>query len=172
MGRASGGNKGIKLTVDDELTAALRVEENSKMILITEFGFGKRVEFDQFGVHGRGTGGQKVYKISEKSGEIVGAITIADDDEVVCITSQGKTLRLKSKKIPTRSRTAGGIRMFKIDVPDMVIGLDKVVKDDEEKEQEKLIPEDDIPVNFEADDESEISEADDDVDDFLEDAED
>ena len=172
MGRASGGNKGIKLTVDDELTAALRVEENSKMILITEFGFGKRVEFDQFGVHGRGTGGQKVYKISEKSGEIVGAITIADDDEVVCITSQGKTLRLKSKKIPTRSRTAGGIRMFKIDVPDMVIGLDKVVKDDEEKEQEKLIPEDDIPVNFEADDESEISEADDDVDDSLEDAED
>ena len=166
MGRASGGNRGIKLSSDDELSAALRIEENSKMILITEFGFGKRVEFDQFGPHGRGTGGQKVYNITEKSGEIVCAITIADDDELVCITSQGKTLRLKSKKIPTRSRTAGGIKMFKIDLPDMVIGLDKIVKDDEEKEQEKnLLIDDDTPETFETDEGSGISESEDDVDD-------
>ncbi len=167
MGRASGGNRGIKLSSDDELSAALRIEENSKMILITEFGFGKRVEFDQFGAHGRGTGGQKVYNITEKSGEIVCAITIADDDEIVCITSQGKTLRLKSKKIPTRSRTAGGIKMFKIDLPDMVIGLDKIVKDDEEKEREKnLLIEDDTPETFETDEDSGISESEDDVDDI------
>jgi DNA gyrase subunit A len=166
MGRASGGNRGIKLATDDELSAALRIEDNSKMILITEFGFGKRVEFNQFGAHGRGTGGQKVYNITEKSGEIVCAITIADDDELVCITSQGKTLRLKSKKIPTRSRTAGGIKMFKIDLPDMVIGLDKIVKDDEEKEQEKnLLIDDDTPETFETDEGSGISESEDDVDD-------
>ncbi|NLM00178.1 MAG: DNA topoisomerase (ATP-hydrolyzing) subunit A [Treponema sp.] len=172
MGRASAGNRGIRLGVNDELTAALRIEENSKMIMITEFGFGKRVQFDEFNPHGRGTRGQKVYNITEKSGEIVGAITVADDDEIVCITSQGKTLRLKVKKIPTRSRTAGGIRMFKIDVPDMVIGLDKVVKDDEEKEQEKLIPEEDEEEIFETDDESEISDDDDDVDDSTEDIDD
>ena len=130
MGRAGAGNKGIRLSPDDELAAALRMEENSRMIMITEFGYGKRVEFSQFEPHGRGTGGQKIYNISAKSGEIVGAITIADRDDVVCITSQGKTLRLKAGKIPTRSRTAGGIRIFTIDPPDIVVGLDKVVKDE------------------------------------------
>ena len=130
MGRTGAGNKGIKLSSDDELAAALRMEEESRMIMITEFGYGKRVEFSQFEPHGRGTGGQKIYNISEKSGEIVGAITIADRDDVVCITSQGKTLRLKAGKIPTRSRTAGGIRMFNIDIPDMVVGLDKVVREE------------------------------------------
>ena len=116
----------------------------------------------------------KVYNISEKSGEIVGAISIADKDDLVCITSQGKTLRLKSKKIPIRSRTAGGIHMFNIESPDMVIGLDKVVK----QEAEKVIgeasdseiteadeEEDDAPIVFEDDADSAVSEADDIVDD-------
>src|SRR5574344_411178 len=112
----------------------------------------------------------KVYNISEKSGEIVGAITLSDDDDIVCITSQGKTLRLKSKKIPVRSRTAGGIHMFKIDSPDMVIGLDKVAKEEEEKEED--IVEDDTPIEFESDDESSISEEEDIVEDEAEEEDD
>ena len=163
MGRSSSGLKGIKLATNDELVAALRIEKNSKMIIITESGYGKRVEFDNFAPHGRGTGGMKVYNISEKSGEIVGAISIADEDDIVCITSQGKTLRLKSKKIPIRSRTAGGIHMFKIDSPDMVIGLDKVAKNNEDKEE--IIEEDDTPMEFETDESSSISEEDDVIDD-------
>ena len=109
----------------------------------------------------------KVYNISEKSGEIVGAISIAEKDDLVCITSQGKTLRLKSKKIPIRSRTAGGIHMFNIDSPDMVIGLDKVVKQEVDKSQENVEEpdDDDAPMVFEDDAESSISEADDIVDD-------
>lgn len=163
MGRASAGTRGIKLATNDELVAALRIQENSKMIIITESGYGKRVEFDNFTPHGRGTGGMKVYNITEKSGEIVGAITIADEDDIVCITSQGKTLRLKSKKIPIRSRSAGGIHMFKIDSPDMVIGLDKIAKNNEEKEE--VLEEDDSPMEFETDEGSSISEEEDIVDD-------
>ncbi len=167
MGRASSGTRGIKLALDDELVAALRIEEDSKLIIITENGFGKRVEYDNFTPHGKGTGGMKVYNISEKSGEIVGAISIADKDDLVCITSQGKTLRLKSKKIPTRSRTSGGIRIFNIDSPDMVIGLDKVAKQEVDKNQENVeeVDDDDTPMVFEDDAESSISEADDVVDD-------
>lgn len=162
MGRNSGGTRGIKLALGDELVAAIKIEENSKLILITENGYGKRVEFDNFAPHGKGTGGMKVYNISEKSGEIVGAISIADLDDIVCITGQGKTLRLKSKKIPTRSRTAGGIHMFNIESPDIVIGLDKVVKQEEPKNEED---DDDTVMVFEDDAESSISEADDIVED-------
>ena len=163
MGRATAGLKGIKLATNDELVAALRIQDDSKMIIITEYGYGKRVEFDNFAPHGRGTGGMKVYNITEKSGEIVGAITIADEDDIVCITSQGKTLRLKSKKIPIRSRSAGGIHMFKIDSPDMVIGLDKVAKNNEEKEE--VVEDDDTPMEFETDEGSSISEEEDIIDD-------
>ncbi|MCM1322331.1 MAG: DNA topoisomerase (ATP-hydrolyzing) subunit A [Bacteroides sp.] len=168
MGRSGAGTKGIRLAQEDELAAALRVEKNSRMIMITESGFGKRVDFDQFSVHGRGTGGQRVYKISEKSGEIIGAISIADSDEVVCITSQGKTLRLKAGKIPVRSRTSGGIRMFNIGTPDIVIGLDKVVKDEDANETETA--KDDTPAVFESDDESAISAEEDIADDDMEEA--
>ncbi|MCR4790017.1 MAG: DNA gyrase subunit A [Treponemataceae bacterium] len=163
MGRASSGTRGIKLSMEDELVAALRIDENEKLIIITENGYGKRVEFSNFTPHGKGTGGMKVYNISDKSGEIVGAISIADQDDLVCITSQGKTLRLKSKKIPTRSRTSGGIHMFNIDSPDIVIGLDKVVKQESEKAEPDS--DDDTPMSFEDDADSSISEADDIVDD-------
>ena len=167
MGRSSSGTRGIKLATDDELVAAMTIDEDSKLIIITENGYGKRVDFDNFTPHGKGTGGMKVYNISEKSGEIVGAISIAEKDDLVCITSQGKTLRLKSKKIPIRSRTAGGIHMFNIDSPDMVIGLDKVVKQEVDKSQENVEEpdDDDAPMVFEDDAESSISEADDIVDD-------
>ena len=133
MGRSSSGLKGIKLATNDELVAALRIEKNSKMIIITESGYGKRVEFDNFTPHGRGTGGMKVYNISEKSGEIVGAITIADEDDIVCITSQGKTLRFKSTDIKEQGAGASGVKIVKITEPDYLVGIDKVEekKDDD-----------------------------------------
>ena len=95
MGRAGRGVSGIRLSQGDELTAALRVVENEKMMILTEKGQGKRVLFEEFSLHGRGTGGQRVYNISEKTGEIIGAINVSDTDEVVCITSQGKSLRIQ-----------------------------------------------------------------------------
>lgn len=56
----------IKLSSADELTGALRVTENQKMLVMTENGYGKRVEFSEFSAHGRGTGGQRIYTLSEK----------------------------------------------------------------------------------------------------------
>jgi len=135
MGRSSRGVTGIRLSQGDELAAAIHVEEESKMLVLSESGYGKRVEFSEFTPHGRGTGGQRVYKVNEKTGEVVGAITVADCDEVVVITSQGKTLRLHAKKITTQGRGAGGICVFNIEKPDMVIGVDKVANEEDDKEK-------------------------------------
>ena len=96
LSRASRGVTGIRLGNGDELAGALRVTDDSRMLIMTECGYGKRVDFAEFTPHGRATGGQKIYTISEKTGEIVGLINVYDQDEVVCITSQGKTLRVKS----------------------------------------------------------------------------
>ena len=131
MGRSSRGVSGLKLAVGDELTAAVRVDTNAHMLLVTESGYGKRVDFDQFSVHSRGTQGQIGYNVTDKTGEVVGVIAVADSDEVMCITSQGKTLKLEASAISRQGRTSQGVCILKIDAPDFVIGVDRVEKEEE-----------------------------------------
>jgi len=132
LGRASRGVTGIRLSSNDELAGALRVNDESCMLIMTECGYGKRVNFSEFTAHGRATGGQKIYTITEKTGEIVGLITVTDKDEVVCITSQGKTLRVRANMISLMGRAAQGVRILNIERPDSLIGLDTVAQEDEE----------------------------------------
>ena len=134
LGRSSRGVTGIRLSPGDELTGALRITENQKMLVMTENGYGKRVDFSEFSSHGRGTGGQKIYTISEKTGEVVGLLTVLDDDEVVCITGQGKTIRVHVNTIGTMGRTAQGVRILDIEKPDILIGLDVVARETNEEE--------------------------------------
>ncbi|UTC74844.1 DNA topoisomerase (ATP-hydrolyzing) subunit A [Treponema sp. OMZ 792] len=131
QGRSSRGVTGIRLSSEDELTGALRVTENQKMLVMTENGYGKRVEFSEFSAHGRGTGGQRIYTLSEKTGEVVGLLTVFDDDEVVCITGQGKTIRISVDSVGTMGRSAQGVKILDIESPDMLIGLDVVARDEE-----------------------------------------
>jgi DNA gyrase subunit A len=142
LGRASRGVTGIRLSGGDELAGALRTRSDAKMLIMTDCGYGKRVDFDEFTPHGRATGGQKIYTISEKTGEIVGLITVLDSDEVVCITSQGKTIRVKANSINTMGRAAQGVRILNIERPDILIGIDTVANEEEqllEREKENFV---------------------------------
>ncbi|MDR1429133.1 MAG: DNA topoisomerase (ATP-hydrolyzing) subunit A [Spirochaetaceae bacterium] len=130
MGRSSRGVSGIKLSSGDELTGLLRVVEGETMFILSEYGYGKRVEFSEFSAHGRGTGGQRIYTVSDKTGEIVGCVNVQDDEEIMCITSQGKSIKFKVNSIRTMGRLAQGVRVLSIDKPDFVIGVDRIVKED------------------------------------------
>jgi len=144
MGRASRGVCGIKLENADELTAMLRISADQKMLVLTEYGYGKRVEFNNFNPHSRATHGQMIYCPEEKTGEIVGAITVLDSDDVVVITSQGKTLKIAADSVSIQGKGAKGVRILNIDKPDFVIGLDKVAKEDEAEaladEEAEILP--------------------------------
>jgi DNA gyrase subunit A len=131
MGRSSRGITGMKLGKSDELTGLLRVDSEEKMLILSEYGYGKRVDFSEFTSHGRGTGGPKIYPVSEKTGEIVGCVTVLEDDDIMCITSQGKSIKLKVKEVRVMGRSAQGVRLLSIDKPDFVIGLDRIIKEDE-----------------------------------------
>jgi DNA gyrase subunit A len=130
---------GMKIANGDELTGMLRVdlpenrppEKIEKMLILSEYGYGKRVDFSEFSSHGRGTGGQRIYTVTEKTGEIVGCVSVLDDDEIMCITSQGKSIKLKVNEIRVMGRSAQGVRLLSIDKPDFVIGLDRIIKEDE-----------------------------------------
>jgi DNA gyrase subunit A len=130
MGRSSRGVSGMKLDNDDELTGLLKVTPEEKMLILSEFGYGKRVDFSEFSGHGRGTGGQRIYTVTEKTGEIVGCVNVQDSEEIMCITSQGKSIKLKVQDIRVMGRSAQGVRILSIDKPDFVIGLDRIVKEE------------------------------------------
>jgi DNA gyrase subunit A len=132
MGRSSRGVSGMKLDSDDELAGLLKVVPEEKMLILSEYGYGKRVDFAEFSSHGRGTGGQRIYTVTEKTGEIVGCVNVQDKEEIMCITSQGKSIKLKVSGIRVMGRSAQGVRILSIDPPDFVIGLDRIVKEDDE----------------------------------------
>ena len=134
MGRASRGVCGLRLSSEDELAGAVCVNSDEKMLLMTSFGSGKRVSFDEFMRHGRATGGQKGYNVTEKTGEVVGVISVTDSDEIMCITSQGKSLRVPADSISEQGRAAQGVRVLDINQPDMVIGIDKIANDEGSEE--------------------------------------
>ena len=129
MGRSSRGVTGIRLTKGDELAGMAGVEKGAQLFLITENGFGKQVEFESFTRHGRGTRGQACYKLSDKTGEIVGVLTAHRRDDIVCITSQGNTVKLHLKEIPVLGRTAMGVRVLNIEKPDQVVAVASAAKE-------------------------------------------
>jgi len=135
MGRASSGVTGIRLASGDEVAAAISVEQNKDALVITEKGYGKRVGFDEFGKHGRGTGGQKIFGNIEGKGEIIGAIAVSETDEVICMSGQGKTLRVSAAMISKQGRASSGTRIINIDEPDYVVGFDKVANEDEKDKE-------------------------------------
>ncbi len=130
MGRASCGIKGMKLSEGDEVSGAVKVSEGEKILLLTEKGYGKRVAFEDFNPHGRGTGGQRIFGNTEERGEIIGILPVKDKDEVVCVTSQGKTLRVLAETINQQGTGSTGVKVVKISDPDFLVGFDKVPNED------------------------------------------
>ncbi|GHV82834.1 DNA gyrase subunit A [Spirochaetia bacterium] len=130
MGRQTHGVIGMRLDSDDELAGVLRVNNNETMLLLSEYGYGKRVAFDEFSLHGRGTGGQKIYTVSEKTGDIVGCVAVLEDEEIMCITSQGKSIKVTVDSIRVMGRSAQGVRIVNIEKPDFVVGVDRIVRDE------------------------------------------
>lgn len=131
MGRASSGIKGMKLSEGDEISGAIKIEADDSILLLTEKGYGKRVKFENFNPHGRGTGGQKIFGNTDSRGEIVGVLAVSDKDEIVCMTSQGKTLRVTAETITQQGNQSTGVKVVKVFEPDFLVGFDKVPRNED-----------------------------------------
>ena len=130
MGRTSRGVTGIRLAAKDEVAGVVRVSEDSDMLIITEYGFGKRTSFEEYTPHGRGTKGQVAYNLSDRTGEIVGVRSVAAQDDVVIITSQGITIRVHADTVSRQARTASGVKVVDIERPDFVAGIGTAEQDE------------------------------------------
>ncbi len=132
MGRQASGVNGIRLRDGDELVSAVRVSDVShETLIITELGFGKRVDCIDFREHGRNSGGQRIFGNVENRGKVVGAVSVGANDELVCVTSAGKAVRIATSNITLQSRTSTGTKVVSLESSDRVVGFDCVAKTEE-----------------------------------------
>ena len=141
MGRASRGVRGIKLLGDDVVAGLLKVDDTKRILMVTENGQGKQVTFDSFTVHRRATQGQRIYKLGGKADFIVGALAVNDENDVVCVTRLGQTLRVHVKNISVQGRNASGVRVVTMkSAKDAIVAI-AATGEEEELEEEELLEE-------------------------------
>ena len=134
-GRNAQGVRGIMLRDEsDAVVGVLTIHQEEQVLMITENGFGKRLDYDTLTPHGRGTMGQICYKDNEKTGKLVGAIAVSPEYDIVCITRQGKTLKCNTQEVSEQGRTAMGVRVLGIAEDDAVVGIARALKEEEQPE--------------------------------------
>jgi len=116
------GVRGIKLRHGDALQA-ISIVEDDHLLTITEQGFGKRTEFDEFRGHGRGTMGVRNIVVDARGGGVVGSMAVSDDDEIIVMSASGIVIRTKVSEISVQKRGTRGVRVMKLDDGDRVIGF-------------------------------------------------
>ena len=114
-GRTSMGVIGMNLTGDDEIVGMQLNTQGQYLLFVSENGLGKRTEMDEFSVQRRGGKGVKCYKITEKTGEVVGVKAVNDENEVILITTGGIIIRLMVNDISVLGRITSGVKLMAID---------------------------------------------------------
>jgi DNA gyrase subunit A len=140
MGRTAYGVRGISLREDDEVVAMEVLAPGGTILSVTEKGYGKRTELDEYRVQSRGGIGIINIQTSDRNGKVVGIIQVRDDDELMLITQQGKILRMASKDIRTIGRSTQGVRLIDIEGDDRAVSIARLAEKDEDDEK---VPEED-----------------------------
>ncbi|ACN83484.1 DNA gyrase subunit A [Brachyspira hyodysenteriae] len=133
MGRAAAGVKGISLDDDDICVSGNAIHKGESLIVITENGIGKRLSSKQFNVKGRGGKGQIYIKPDNKTGNVVSVKTVGDKDEIMVVTTDDMTIKIKADSIPELGRNAKGVKIVNISDGARVSDLAVVPADNEEK---------------------------------------
>lgn len=127
MGRAAYGVKGITLEEGDEVVSAELVEKGTTLLTVTRNGYGKRTVEEEYRVQGRGGKGIIDIKTSDRNGDVVGAVQVRDDDEVMLVTSAGVLIRMRVREISVIGRNTQGVRLITLDnAEDKVVGVSRL----------------------------------------------
>lgn len=139
MGRIAGGVRAIKLEKDDEVVSMELVEPGQELLVVTEKGYGKRTKVEEYKIQVRGGKGLLTYDKTKfkKTGQLVGAMVVDDDDDVMLINSNGIIIRMQAKEISRLGRATQGVKIMNVADDVNIIALAKVAREDElEKEIE------------------------------------
>ena len=129
MGRTARGVRGIRVAEGDEVCGVALVEDGKKLVTITENGYGKLSDFEDFRtMKNRGGKGVAAHGLSEKTGRLASIATVDDEDDLMLITNEGMIIRTPVTDIPTYSRTAGGVRVMRLGEGERIVNFAKVAR--------------------------------------------
>lgn len=135
MARATKGVRGIKLMDDDYVVGMEVVRDEGELLVITANGYGKRTPLEEYRQQARGGKGVFTVRPSARNGEIVGALVVKDDEEIMAISKEGIIIRIKVADISSMGRTTQGVTIMKMGDHDNVVSMARVAEHEEEKEQ-------------------------------------
>ena len=146
-GRVSMGVIGMNLSYDDEVVAMQLNTQGTHMLIVSEYGMGKRTDIDEFTVQHRGGKGIKCYKITEKTGNVVAAKAVNEDTEVMIINTEGIIIQLMVSEVSVLGRITSGVKMIEMDSENkevVVASMTRVRETIPEEVENGLIEEDEI----------------------------
>ena len=133
------GVKGINLADDDDVISVVVVSEEKSILVVTENGYGKRTDVEEYRLIRRGGKGVIAIKPSLRNGKVVGALQVVDEDEVMMITDRGKVIRMNMQDVRVIGRNTQGVRLFNLEQGEKVVGVDRLAESfsDDQDEAEK-----------------------------------
>lgn len=132
MGRSAVGVKGINLAKDDVVVSLLVVKRQATILVVTENGYGKRSQLNDYRITNRGGKGIYTVKVTERTGKMIALMEVNDNEELVVITSKGMVIRTAIKDIRIAGRNTQGVRIIRLNDGDHIADISRVVPDDEE----------------------------------------
>ena len=136
MGRQAAGVRAIKLEDGDEVVSMELVKEGQELFVVTEKGYGKRTSVDEYKMQTRGGKGLLTYDKAKfkKTGELVGAMVVNEDDEMMLINSDGIIIRIRAAEVSRLGRSTQGVRIMKVEEDTNIIALAKVISEEDSEE--------------------------------------
>ncbi|MBQ6684611.1 MAG: DNA gyrase subunit A, partial [Firmicutes bacterium] len=137
MGRLAGGVRAITLEKGDEVVAMELAEKNEELLVVTQGGFGKRTPVKDYKIQARGGKGLLTYDKAKfnKTGHLIGAMVVSEQDEVLLINSDGIIIRIKADEISRLGRATQGVKIMRVEEEANIIAMAKVIRDDEDEEK-------------------------------------
>lgn len=145
MGRPAGGVRGISLDQTDAVVALAVVVKECTLLVAGENGIGKRTDFEEYRIQSRGGKGIITMKTNERTGGIVGALTVQDADEIMLITVVGQMVRIGVSGIREAGRNTQGVKLINLDESDKLQAIAPVISESEEEQAEQEGQQPDLP---------------------------
>ena len=134
MGRVSQGVRGMRLDKNQKVISLLVIDEGN-IITATENGFGKQTKTEEFSIQRRGGKGVIAIQTSERNGKVIGANQVNENDELMFISSSGNLIRTKINSISVIGRNTQGVKLIRLSNDDKLLGMERIINDDDDEEQ-------------------------------------
>ncbi len=135
MGRTARGVKGMELDEGDTVVGVEALDPNDKtftILTVTNHGYGKRTELDEYRLQSRGGKGVITMKTTEKTGVLMGTKAVTDTDDLMVITNKGQTIRMPLDQIRETGRNTQGVRIINLNDSELVVGIEHLADKEEE----------------------------------------